>query len=235
MIYLTGDTHGHIDINKLSNKNNAIMKLLSKNDYLIILGDFGLVWHDTPQERYWLNWLNNKPWTTLFVDGNHENFDRLKTEFETEDWAGGKITKIRDKIFHLQRGYIFNIENQNFLAIGGASSHDIEYRTEFISWWKDENISTADFNNALNNIKYINDSGQNVDYVLSHDCPSECLESVYVFDKNTSSSNNIALSEINSILKDQYKKWYFGHHHCNKSFGNFCCLYNRIIKIGEKL
>ena len=28
-------------------------------------------------EKYWLDWLDKKPFTTLFIDGNHENHDRL--------------------------------------------------------------------------------------------------------------------------------------------------------------
>lgn len=73
MIYLTGDTHAHIDIHKLC-KSNFDDSALTKKDYLIILGDFGLVWNNppTPEERYWLNWLNDKNYTTLFIDGNHE-------------------------------------------------------------------------------------------------------------------------------------------------------------------
>ena len=49
---------------------------MTKNDYVIIAGDFG-IWNDTKQERYNLDWLEDKPFTTLFVDGNHSNFDRL--------------------------------------------------------------------------------------------------------------------------------------------------------------
>ena len=71
MIYITGDTHGPIDIHKL-NKRYFDDSALPKKDYLIICGDFGLVWDNSPEEKYWLDWLNDKNYTTLFVDGNHE-------------------------------------------------------------------------------------------------------------------------------------------------------------------
>lgn len=71
MIYITGDTHGPIDIHKL-NKRYFDDSTLTKKDYLIICGDFGLVWDNSPEEKYWLDWLNEKNYTTLFVDGNHE-------------------------------------------------------------------------------------------------------------------------------------------------------------------
>lgn len=43
MIYVTGDTHGVIDIGKLGFKNFPEGKNLTKNDYVIICGDFGFV------------------------------------------------------------------------------------------------------------------------------------------------------------------------------------------------
>lgn len=48
-------------------------------NYVIICGDFGLVWNyltETHSEKYWLNWLEAKKFTTLFVDGNHEAFNK---------------------------------------------------------------------------------------------------------------------------------------------------------------
>lgn len=38
-------------------------------------GDFGGVWNGSPEENYWLDWLEDKPFTTLFISGNHENYD----------------------------------------------------------------------------------------------------------------------------------------------------------------
>lgn len=77
MIYVTGDIHGEIDISKLNTQNFSQAKA---GDYLIVCGDFGLIWDMKPSraEEYWMKWLSEKPWITLFVDGNHENFDRLK-------------------------------------------------------------------------------------------------------------------------------------------------------------
>ena len=73
MIYITGDTHGEIDIGKLSSKNFPQGNSLTKDDYIIILGDFGFIWKNESDktEEYWMKWFKNKPWTTLFIDGNH--------------------------------------------------------------------------------------------------------------------------------------------------------------------
>ena len=105
---------------------------LSREDFVIICGDFGLVWQDCAEERRWLNWLEEKPWTTLWVDGNHENFDRLHTYPATE-WHGGKIQKITPHIFHLCRGQVFQLENRRIFTMGGAESRDKEYRRAGVS------------------------------------------------------------------------------------------------------
>ena len=96
---------------------------LSREDFMIICGDFGLIWEDCEEERNWLKWLEDRPWTTLWIDGNHENFDRLKS-FSIEKWNGGLIQKITPHIFHLCRGQVFQIEGYRIFAMGGGESHD---------------------------------------------------------------------------------------------------------------
>ena len=69
--FITGDTHG--DFRRFSSQYFLEGKNLNRNDYVIICGDFGGIWNTDEHnlsEKYWLDWLNAKPWTTLFVDGN---------------------------------------------------------------------------------------------------------------------------------------------------------------------
>jgi hypothetical protein len=167
-IYLTGDKHN--DFGCLSSKKWIEGNDLDKDDYLICLGDFGLLWKNTPDgtEKYWTKWLNDKPWTTLFLDGNHENFSRLnKLEFIPK--FGGTVGKISDSIFHLKRGEIYNIHDKKFFCMGGALSIDKQYRTEWISWWKEEIPSAAEFEYGFKNLDKNNNK---VDYILSHTCPT---------------------------------------------------------------
>ena len=70
MIWITGDTHG--DFRRFSTGSFPQQKQMSRDDYAIITGDYGGIWDGSPTEVYWLNWLEEKPFTTLFVDGNHE-------------------------------------------------------------------------------------------------------------------------------------------------------------------
>ena len=72
MLYLTGDTHG--DFRRFREGEFPELDKLTKADYVIICGDFGGVWNKSREQEYWLNWLEKeKPYTTLFIDGNHEN------------------------------------------------------------------------------------------------------------------------------------------------------------------
>ncbi len=87
-IFITGDTHG--DFTRFKKKIFYEQAELTKDDCVMIAGDFGGIWDGSAEERHWLDWLDwleAKPFTTLFVSGNHENFDML-AEFPIEDWHG---------------------------------------------------------------------------------------------------------------------------------------------------
>lgn len=126
MIYITGDTHS--DFSRFTEEKFPIQYEMTKDDYVIICGDFGGVWtfeEESSREKEALDWLDNKNFTTLFVDGNHENYTRLYN-YPIEEWHGGKVHKVRNSVVHLIRGEIFNIDNKKIFAFGGARSHDIK-------------------------------------------------------------------------------------------------------------
>ena len=171
-IYITGDIHGNPV--RLSTDSFYEQKEMTKDDYVIILGDFGLVWNckgESKNEKWWLNWLEDKPFTTLFIDGNHENHDRLD-EYPVEEWHGGKVHKIRPSVIHLMRGQVYEIEGKKFFTFGGAASHDIKdgildvvddaalikkwrddytklFRINKVSWWDRELPSEEEMDEEL--------------------------------------------------------------------------------------
>ena len=122
MVYVTGDCHGNFQ--RFGMKYLPGQKVMDRDDYIIVCGDFGF-WSDTPEEEYWLDWLEKKPFTILWADGNHENFARLN-ELPVHEWHGGKVHFIRPHVIHLMRGQMYNIEGHTFFTMGGAQSHDIE-------------------------------------------------------------------------------------------------------------
>lgn len=97
---------------------------LTKDDYLIICGDFGGVWDGSEIEQQWLDWLEDRSFTTLFVSGNHENYDLLRS-YPTSEWHGGLVQPIRPSVLHLMRGQLYEICRKKIFTMGGASSHDI--------------------------------------------------------------------------------------------------------------
>lgn len=207
MIYITGDLHGDINIKKITTKQFPDQKNLSRDDYLIILGDFGAVWYGNQKDNYLLGWHEKKNYTTLFVGGNHENYDVLNS-YPAEYWKGGKVHKIRDHVFHLMNGQIFTIENRKFFVMGGATSHDKEYRKEGISWWAGEEPGLADYQEAEQNLLQ---HKWNVDYVLTHTIPQKVYEEIVT---NRLDSNSRLERYLNVLIdKIQYKNWYAGHLH----------------------
>lgn len=67
IIFATGDTHCNArgEFSKLSTKNFHQQKELSKDDFVLIAGDFGCLWCDSGEEHYWLDWLEAKPFTGI--------------------------------------------------------------------------------------------------------------------------------------------------------------------------
>lgn len=224
MIYVTGDTHADIDIKKLSVKNFPMQKSLTKKDYLIVCGDFGLIWDGSTREIWWKKWLAGKNFTTLWIDGNHENFDILR-EFSLQDKFGGKVREIAPNIYHLERGQVLTIDGQRFFVMGGARSHDKEYRTEHISWWKDEMPSMKEMERGIN---ALDNNGWSVDYVLTHCAPRSIQTMIADWYEN-----DPLVSYLERIMVDlQFKRWYFGHYHIDKIMNDqFIALYNKVMLV----
>ena len=221
---------------------------MTKEDFVIICGDFGGIWDRTEsqKESYWLEWLNGKPWTTLFIDGNHENFDRLKT-YPVEEWHGGRVHRIRSSVFHLMRGEVFELCGKKLFAFGGAASHDIQdgildgsnpqwrklakqltmadkynYRVEGVSWWKEELPDEEEMERGLQNLKRC---GNKVDYIVSHSPSGRMLSDLGISEANR-------LTEYLDKLQDTvtYKHWFAGHVHknCVLADERNIVLYNKI-------
>lgn len=51
-IFITGDTHGDLDLRKLTSKRFPTGRTLTSSDYVIITGDVGAVWDGGKTDRY---------------------------------------------------------------------------------------------------------------------------------------------------------------------------------------
>lgn len=202
-IFITGDTHGDIDFHKLTTENFPV-EGLTRDDYVIVCGDMGIVWGSN-SDRYMQKWWESKPWTTLFVDGNHENFHKLY-EYPVEEWHGGKIHRIMPHVYHLMRGQIFDIDGYSFFAMGGAASHDKWARKLNVSWWEEELPSEQEIEEARRNLTV---ADHKVDYIITHSLPASLLP--FVVCNADQDSATIFLEEVFNKVK--YRHWYCGHYH----------------------
>lgn len=224
-IFVTGDTHGSIDSKKLW-RFAEFNPGLDKDDYLIVLGDFGYIWNGSEEEKERIRALDNLPYALLFLDGNHENFDLLE-KYEKQKWCGGTVQFISDTVIHLCRGQVYNIAGKRIFAMGGATSIDLYLRTAGKSWWPQEDMSFAEMETGLKNLAAYNNR---VDYVLTHCAPTrfaqEILENA-LNDKHYLDANEMHLEDFR-ILPLSFKHWYCGHYHVFYEAEKFSCLYNEI-------
>jgi hypothetical protein len=228
-IFITGDTHGEMGITRLSHSNWPEGKNLTKKDYVIILGDFGIVWSNIPDknELYWLKWLDNKPWTTLFIDGNHDNHSRLQ-KLKVVKFKGGLAGKVSKSVYHLRRGEVYKLGKYKFFTMGGAASIDREIRAEHISWWSEEVPNYAECVHGLDNLEK---HQYNIDYILSHTCPETIAGIITSFDNYYKKKDPTTqyLEQVDKLT--EFKRWYFGHWHEDRDIGRYNILYTKIMEL----
>lgn len=222
-IILTGDIHA--DISRIVLMDDSEM---TKDDIVIVLGDFGVIWGNSEMTDWRLKELSKKNFTTAFLDGNHENFVEIARLENITSWHGGKVGKLPYGIIHLLRGEIYNINGKIIGVCGGANSVDLWHRTEGVSWWREEEITDKDISNFEANLK-----GNKIDIMLSHDAPASLIPLVKLFsgiNNGEISNSQKQLEKINQIA--DIDKWYFGHWHINKKIDDkFECLYKNFKEV----
>ena len=150
----------------------------------------------------------------LFIDGNHENFDKLNS-YPVETWNGGKVHKLHHNLIYLMRGEIYVICGLKFFTFGGGYSLDKYRRQEGLSWWSQEMPSEDEYRNAEVNLQKVN---YEVDYIITHTAPSESV--YYLSTIRSLGIKNDVIEELplTTFLdgiqqRVSYKHWYFGHFH----------------------
>lgn len=247
-IWCTGDTHGDW-MSRLNMDSFPEQKEMTKEDYVIVLGDFG-IWNNSKEENYNLNWLDSRNFTTLFVAGNHSNYDILDG-LPIENWKGGEVNFIRPSIIHLRRGQVFTIEGKKFFAQGGASSHDVKdgivdgdaedwrdqcralerqgkylFRIKGKSWWPQELPTEEEMQTGRDNLAK---HGNKVDFIITHSPAASHIALLgHGFYKQDCLTRY--LEEIRQTV--DYKKHFMGHMHENMAINDKdIILYEQIVRI----
>jgi len=221
--FVCGDLHGSNDIVKLSELIFKEQEDLTKDDVVIQLGDFGLIWYPFDSDKneesaYFLNWLVTRPFTTFVIPGNHENYDiieKLDTcmMFGAEVFYYDSIESFGEgRIYFAKRGEIYTINDKTFWAFGGALSVDKQHRVLGQSYWPRELPSYFEYENGMKNLDMVN---WEVDYVVSHTCPANIIPNILDSQSKVFSKVNDPVSEyfFEIYKKLKFKEWHFGHFH----------------------
>ena len=246
MVYATGDCHGNLL--RFDSEYFPEQAGMSKEDYVIICGDFSVIWNGGKEEQRKLDWLEGRPFTTLWVCGNHENYDLL-AKYPVEDWQGGRVHRIRPHVLHLMRGQVYDICGYTFFTMGGAQSHDIEagildpdaedfmeryqalksanarFRVNHRSWWKEELPSDAEYEEAIRNLER---NRWAVDYVITHCAPTSIA--LRMSRHNEADRLTDFLQTMREKLDFHY--WLFGHYHRNEIVDEkYVLLYEQLVRV----
>lgn len=254
MIYITGDTHREFE--RFSLANFPQESEMTRDDYVIICGDFAGVWsylYENEDEKSLLDSFELFNFTVLFVDGNHENHIRLK-EYPRVKFHGGIAHRIRKNVYHLMRGYVYDFEGKKFFTFGGAQSHDISdgilklkdyglftdmyedwvkrrndnqlVRMDKVSWWKEELPNKYEMDRGIHNLEKVDFK---VDYVITHCPPREVCKwfGYYETDKLIDYFDRL----LNMGL--DFKEWWSGHLHKNEYnvYGKYNVIFKEIVRI----
>lgn len=187
MILYIGDVHGRFHL-----LNSLIEKFISthgKPSQIIQVGDLG---YGFPTDPCYVP--RDKTIPFYFIDGNHDNHDKLK-KYRTQN-----------SVHHIKRGTLQTLENQRVVFCGGGTSIDRIYRIEGVSYWRDEVITAKDIEKCLLH--------KTADLIVTHECPKDFFEYLELpfFIEDPSCEGDRSLL---NVLKEELKPstWIFGHYH----------------------
>ena len=158
MIWLLSDPHGGESAEGL----RQYLESASQDDLLILLGDVGLRFADTEENRRFDDLLLSTKKNIAFLDGNHENFAYINS-FPTEQWNGGQVHRLTPHLVHLMRGNIYRLEDKTFFVFGGCKSSP--RWKEMGLWYPGEEPEAEEIDLAHKNLIARNCQ---VDYILTH-------------------------------------------------------------------
>lgn len=212
MIYITGDTHGDYDA-FCARK----LKGLKKGDKLIITGDFGFIWDNSPEEQKILKKLGKKKYDILFVEGANENFERLRAYREVDLYLS-KGLKIDRNIYCLKRGEIYTIDGKNIFALGGGMPPYADELTSELAMPTDEELERA--------VENLSKFGRKVDLIITHEAPASVKKLI----DPSAKINDLNLFLDTLLHNIRFSHWYFGSLHQDRTVSpTLSCVFEDVI------
>jgi hypothetical protein len=233
-ILLAADVHGDHDLEKLSDASLLSKTGLGPNqiDFLIVLGDWGVIWNDDPvwlaKEAQLLAFYDSKPWETLVILGNHEGYARVR-RLPISKRYGGTVRRASEKVYILESANIFLLGGMRFFIFDGAESVDKANREDGIDWWAEEIPTSGEVAQATSVLEGVNGC---IDFVLTHTCPTDMAEHLLQVDSIFRPKALDPTCRMLSILQGKVQgspPWFFGHFHVDLCWRNFRCLYEDLL------
>jgi hypothetical protein len=224
MVYVTGDTHG--DPKRLSARG---LRKLKKGDTLIICGDFGYIWNGDEAEMKLLKKWGSKKYTVAFLDGAHENFDRLES-YPLVAWQGGTARQIGGNLYHLPRGEIYTIEGRTFFVMGGSEDAEREFRKQAGTWWEREMPSEKELTDARARLAAV---GDQVDYVITHEPSGKAGGRLFARGQHLNGVH-VFLSTLEDAIT--FRHWFFGALHMDRPVSrNHTAVFQQVLPVEPPL
>ncbi|MDH6236292.1 metallophosphoesterase [Cryobacterium sp. CG_9.6] len=112
-------------------------------------------------------WLAAADINLFCTPGNHENWAALDELFAE---GPGQPIRLELHLWMLPRGYRWTHAGRSFVALGGAPSVDVHYRSPMKTWWPTEIITEADVDRV--------GAGGPAEIMITHDAPTKGTEAV---------------------------------------------------------
>ena len=227
-IFITGDTHGVFERIYFLCENFDV----TNKDLLIVAGDFGINYYLNKKEQKNKYKLNELPINLLIVRGNHEKRPEKIDTYKSKEWNKGIVYYEEEypTLLFAKDGEVFELNDKKVFCCGGAYSVDKFYRLEnHLSWFEDEQLTSDEMDTIFNSIK-----DKKFDYVVTHTCPLRYIPTeMFLPMVDQSKVDNTMEKWLDKVFDNiEFKKWYCGHYHTNKSIDNIRFLFNDIVEIG---
>lgn len=179
---IIADTHGDF-----SWYSKVILDATKAGRSTMHLGDLGLGFPQVDRQERLFD-VNAKDLSEMhrFIRGNHDK-------------------PLNSRANPMSLGDYGFIPSHNIFFLAGGYSIDWQWRKEGVSWWKDEEVSQENMDQAFRLYGEVKP-----EIVFSHECPDDFTKILHG-DCRFSSRTSRVLNDMLSVHVP--KKWYFGHHH----------------------
>lgn len=160
-VLLVGDTHGNV-----AWLERVVFAAAEQHDADVIfqVGDFGW-WPRVRANDAFLYTARNARVPLWFIDGNHEDHDRLEAAVVDAGGPGADgVVDLGGNLRFVPRGARFDFDGVSVVACGGAHSIDRRVRTAGFDWFDAEHVTDDEVRRCVD--------GGHADIVVCHDAPA---------------------------------------------------------------